>query len=316
MNNHKNARLTPHSRALLVQRIERDGLPVREAAAACGVSPRTAYKWLGRHRDHGVAGLENRSSRPLGHPNATAPEVREQVVVLRRQRRSYRWIGLDLSLSVSTVGRIAKQSGINRLCALAPAPEIKRYNRERAGEMIHLDIKKLARFNAPGHRVTGQPRKDSKGIGWEYVHVAIDDASRISYSSIWPNETSRSACKALIEALRYYRSLGIGVERVLTDNGPCYRCRRFATLCRRLGIKHKRTRPYRPQTNGKAERFIQTALREWAYARSYANSRSRADHLPIWQHQYNWHRPHSSLDYKTPISSLGINVNKVVELHT
>ena len=316
MNNHKNARLTPYSRALLVQRVERDGLRVTEAAKACGVSPRTAYKWLARYREEGAAGLENRRSRPHSHPKTTSESLRKRIVDLRQQRRTYRWISLELGVSVSTVGRVAKQAGINRLSALEPAPEITRYNRERAGEMIHLDIKKLARFNKPGHRVTNERRKDSIGVGWEYVHVAIDDASRISYSTIWPDETSCSACKALIEALRYYRSLGITVERVLTDNGPCYRSKRFAALCRRLGIKHKHTKPYRPQTNGKAERFIQTALREWAYARSYENSQSRAEHLPLWQHQYNWHRPHASLDYKTPISFLGLDANNLMELHT
>lgn len=167
MNSHKNARLTPFSRALLVQRIERDGLRVIEAAKACGVSARTAYKWLARHREAGAKGLENRPSKPHGHPHTISDQLREQIVVLRRQRRTYRWIAQELGVSISTVGRVAKQAGINRLSALEPAPEIKRYNRERAGEMIHLDIKKLARFHKPGHRVTGIPRKDSKGVGWE-----------------------------------------------------------------------------------------------------------------------------------------------------
>ena len=193
MNSHKNARLTPHSRALLVQRVDRDGLRVTEAAQAEGVSPRPAYKWLARHREEGDAGLEHRPSRPHTHPKTTSEALRKQVVDLRRQRRTYRWISLELGVSVSTVGRIAKQAGINRLSALEPAPEITRYTRERAGEMIHLDIKKLARFNKPGHRVTNERRKDSIGAGWEYVHVAIDDASRISYSTIWPNGIYRDA---------------------------------------------------------------------------------------------------------------------------
>lgn len=182
--------------------------------------------------------------------------------------------------------------------------------------MLHLDIKKLARFRQPGHRVTGIPRKDSKGIGWEYVHVAIDDASRLAFTTIHPDESCDSACKALLAALDYYAGFGIRIQRIMTDNGPCYRSKRFQALCRNLGLRHVRTRPYTPRTNGKAERFIQTALREWAYARSYDCSEHRAQHMPVWLHEYNWHRPHSALNYQPPISKLGISANNLLGLHS
>ncbi|TWC30201.1 integrase-like protein [Pseudomonas sp. SJZ079] len=190
-----------------------------------------------------------------------------------------------------------------------------RYEYSRPGGLLHLDIKKLGRFRQPGHRVTGDRQVSSRGIGWEYVHVAIDDASRIAFSAIYADERGRSACAFLIQALRYYASLGIRIERVMTDNGACCKSGRFRRLCRRLGLCHLRTKPYTPRTNGKAERFIQTSLREWAYARAYESSEQRAAHLPLWLHQYNWHRPHASHDYRPPISRLA-SVNNLVGLHT
>ena len=180
--------------------------------------------------------------------------------------------------------------------------------------MLHLDIKKLGRFNRPGHRVTADRTLNSRGAGWEYVHIAIDDHSRIATASVHPDESATSVCAALLQAVRYYRSLGIRFARVLTDNGVAYRSRKFQRLCRRLGIKPKRTKPYTPRTNGKAERFIQTALREWAYARSYESSSQRTEHLPGWLHRYNWHRPHSSLGYLPPVSRLK-SLNNLVGLH-
>ncbi len=168
---------------------------------------------------------------------------------------------------------------LNRLANLEPAPPVQRYEHEKPGDLLHLDIKKLGRFHRPGHRVTGDRRQDSPGAGWEYAHVAVDDHSRVACSALYPDETGRSACLALLQALRYYAGLGIRFSRLLTDNGACYRSKRFQKLCRRLGFKHLRTKPYTPQTNGKAERFIQTALREWAYARSYDSSVQRAEHL-------------------------------------
>lgn len=316
MNNHKNARLTVHGRLLLVRRILEDGLRPAEAAQAMGVSVRTAYKWLGRYQVEGEAGLHNRSSQPRRSPHATPGHLLRRVIKRRRQRQTYRQIALALGICQSTVGRILKRAGLNRLSHLEPAQPDNRYEHDAPGDLLHLDIKKLGRFKRPGHRVTGSRRNTPKrGPGWEYVHIAIDDHSRIAFGSIHPDETGRSACKALISAVRYYRGLGIQFRRVLTDNGAAYKSKVFRRLCRRLGLVHKRTQPYRPRTNGKAERFIQTALREWAYARSYRTSAERARHLLPWLHMYNWHRPHASLDYLPPISRSGLSVNNLLSNH-
>ena len=316
MNSHKNARLTVHGRALLVKRILEEGLRPVEAAQAMGVSVRTAYKWLARFREEGPAGLQNRSCRPRHCPHASSAGQQRQILELRRQRHIYRHISQDVGVSPSTVARVLRRAGLNRLSALEPAPPSNRYEHDAAGDLLHLDIKKLGRFRKPGHRVTGDPQKGkSYGAGWDYVHVAIDDHSRIGWAGIWPNETAASAWRALLAALRYYRSLGITIKRVLTDNGGCYRSAAFARVCRRLKLKHRRTQPYRPRTNGKAERWIQTALREWAYARTYQNSEQRAAHLPHWLHRYNWHRPHASLSYLPPISRLP-KMNNLLALHT
>lgn len=315
MNNHKNARLTVYSRALLVKRVTQEGLRPREAAQAAGVSPRTVYKWLKRYKEEGPEGLENRSSRPRHCPRQTPEAIKEQIVALRRERKTYRHISQYVGTSHSTVARVLTQMGLNRLSSLEPAKPIVRYEYPEPGNLLHLDIKKLARFRKPGHRITGDRQLGhSRRAGWEYVHVAIDDNSRLAYSSIYPNEQGTSASAFLLKAVRYYASLGIRITRVMTDNGPCYQSRCFKRLCQRLGLKHIRTRPYTPRTNGKAERFIQTALREWAYARSYDSSTQRADHLPVWLHQYNWHRPHASLRYLPPISRAPY-VNNLVRLH-
>lgn len=315
MNTHKGARLTPHSRALLVERMTR-GMRAEEAAQALGVSVRTAYKWLRRFREEGLAGLENRSSRPRACPHATPAAMIAQTVERRRARQTYRTIAHALALAPSTVGRLLQRAGLNRLAALTPAPPIRRYEYAAPGDLLHLDIKKLGRFRRPGHRVTGNPRIASDGAGWDYVHVAIDDHSRVAFSSIEPNETALSACAALLKALRYYRGLGVHFSCILTDNGSCYRSRTFARLLRRLGLRHKRTRPYTPRTNGKAERFIQTALREWAYARSYDTSDQRAAHLNPWLHEYNWHRLHASLGYRPPMSRIPMALNNLLGLHS
>ncbi|KAA1193996.1 IS481 family transposase [Pseudohalioglobus sediminis] len=316
MNNHKNARLTIHGRSLLVRRIIDHGLRPAEAAQAMGVSTRTAYKWLNRFLKEGEAGLVNRSSRPRRCPHAVPVKMAQRVIKLRRQRKTYRHIAQTVGTSQSTVARILTRAGLNRLSHLEPAKPDNRYEHESPGDLLHLDIKKLGRFRQPGHRVTGT-RQHCKnyGAGWEYVHIAIDDHSRIAFGSIHPNEKARSACEALIKAIRYYRGLGIRFQRVLTDNGAPYRSGAFKRLCRRLGLKHSRTKPYSPRTNGKAERFIQTALKEWAYARSYRSSEQRARHLLPWLHQYNWHRPHASLDYKPPISRSGLSVNNLLSNH-
>ena len=289
MNIHNNARLTFRGRELLVKRIVEQGLRVEEAAQASGVSVRTAYKWLRRYRQEGITGLYDRSSRPRHCPHQTSAHRHQEIVRLRRLRRTYRQISRQLGVSQSTVGRVLQKLGLNRFSALEPAQPVNRYQHEHPGDLLHLDIKKLGRFKRPGHRVTGNRQQNSRHSGWEYVHVAIDDASRIAFSSVHADETGRSACRALLSALRYYRS---------------------------LGITHKRTRPYTPRTNGKAERFIQTALREWAYARSYRNSSQRARELPRWMHYYNWHRQHAGIDYQCPINTLGINMNNLLALHS
>lgn len=316
MNTHKNARLTSHGRALLVRRVIDEGLRPAEVAQAQGVSVRTVYKWVRRYREEGEAGLQDRSSRPRRCPHATSDETLEQVIEQRRQRQTYRQIAVQLGIGHSTVARLLEREGLNRLSALAPARAANRYEHDAPGDLLHLDIKKLGRFERPGHRVTGDRQQTTRGAGWEYVHIAIDDHSRVAFGTRYPDETGWSACYALLEAVRYYRGLGVRFTRVLTDNGACYKSKPFRRVCRRLGLKHKRTRPYTPRTNGKAERFIQTALREWAYARSYESSEQRGQHLPAWLHQYNWHRPHASLDYHPPVSRLGLSVNNLVGLHS
>jgi len=316
MNSHKNARLTPKGRALLVRRVLEEGLRPAEAAQAAGVSVRTTYKWLARYRQEGEAGLQDRSSRPHRCPHQTATATREAVLTLRRLRCTYRSISQQLGLAPSTVGRHLKRAGLNRLSQLEPPRPVNRYVHDHPGDLLHLDIKRLGRFRRPGHRITGDRRQASPRAGWEFVHVAIDDHSRVSHATLYPDECAASAWRALFAAVRYFRSLGVAIRRLLTDNGSCYRSAAFARACRRLGLRHRLTRPYTPRTNGKAERFIQTALREWAYARSYDSSTQRAEFLPRWLHQYNWHRPHASLGYLPPVSALGLAVNNLVGLHT
>ncbi|ATJ81412.1 IS481 family transposase [Halomonas beimenensis] len=316
MNTHQNARLTPHGRALLARRVIDEGIRPREVAQAQGVSVRTVYKWVRRFREEGLPGLQDRSSRPGRSPCATDAATVEQVIERRQQRQTYRQIARALGIGQSTVARILKRKGLNRLALLSPARPDNRYEHDAPGDLLHLDIKKLGRFERPGHRVTGDRQQNTPGAGWEYVHIAIDDHSRVAFGTLYPNETGWSACYALLDAMRYYRRLGVRFARVLTDNGACYKSKAFQRLCRRLGLTHKRTRPYTPRTNGKAERFIQTALREWAYARSYESSEQRRQHLPAWLHQYNWHRPHASLDYCSPVHRLGLSVNNLVGLHT
>lgn len=281
-----------------------------------GVSRRTVYKWLRRYREEGLAGLQNRASCPQSCPHQTSAKRVDQVIERRRRRQTYRQIALRLGLGQSTVARILKRAGLNRLANLDPPKPANRYEYAAPGDLLHLDIKKLGRFRRPGHRVTGdRSNTPSRGPGWEYVHIAIDDHSRVAFGSIHANEQAISACKALVKALRYYKTLGVRFTRILTDNGPAYRSKRFKRLCQRLGLRHLRTKPYHPRTNGKAERFIQTALREWAYARAYPNSNYRAQQMLDWLHQYNWHRPHASLDYNPPISRIPIHGNNLVGLH-
>jgi Transposase and inactivated derivatives len=297
-----------------VDRILVHGLRVEEAAHAVGVSVRTAYKWLRRFKEEGTAGLMDRSSRPRRCPHATPQLIVDQILEQRRSRQTYRQIAGQLPVAPSTIARLLRRAGLHRLAELEPAPPHNRYEYAQPGQLLHLDIKKLARFRLPGHRVTDDRTVTSRGIGWEYVHLAIDDHSRVAFGCIEPDERGISACRALIKAVRYYRSLGVRFARVLTDNGACYKSRRFRRLVHRLGMRHLRTKPYTPRTNGKAERLVQTTLREWAYARSYVNSQQRADAFPAWVHHYNWHRPHASIGYLPPISR--IPMNNVLGLHS
>ena len=318
MDIHKNARLTPHSRAELVRRVLEEGQTPKAVATAFGVCERTVRKWVARFQAEGPAGLMDRSSRPKRLYRPTAASLVDRIAALRRQRWTGHQIAAEVGVSPATVSRVLRRLGLNKLSALEPAEPIRRYQRERPGELIHIDIKKLGRFERPGHRVTGDRtgQSNTRGIGWEFVHVCIDDRSRVAFSQILPDERKDSAVAFLKAAVAYYQSLGITVERVMTDNGSCYISEDFAKACKKLGLRHIRTKPYTPKTNGKAERFIQTALREWAYAKAYLNSEQRAQELPVWLHRYNWHRPHGSLKAKTPISQLGLSEDNLLRFHS
>jgi transposase InsO family protein len=288
------------------------------AARAFHTTPKTVAKWVARFRAEGAAGLQDRPSRPHSSPGQTPLATCERVEALRRQRHTGEQIAAEVGVSAATVSRVLKRLGLNRLSALEPAEPVRRYERAAPGEILHIDIKKLGKFNRIGHRITGDRTGQSKtrGIGWEYVHLAIDDHSRLAYSEILPDETRGSCLRFLFNALRFFRSLGVKVERVMTDNGSSFRSRRYAKALRRLKIKHLRTKPYTPKTNGKAERFVQTSLREWAYARAYETSEDRAAQLPGWLHRYNWHRPHGGIGAKPPISRLALTQNNLLRLHT
>jgi transposase InsO family protein len=314
MNSHKNARLTVKGRELLIARLERGEHP-QDVACAHSVSLRTVYKWKRRFREEGLAGLRDRSSRPLNSPNRTPATIETQVTALRKQKRTYDRIAGQTGLSRATVGRILVRHGLNRWRDLDPAEPVIRYERERPGEIIHMDIKKLARFNSVGHRISGDKTHKSRGAGWEFVHVAIDDHSRIACSQVLLSERKECAAAFLIAAIGYYAELGMTIERVMTDNGKCYQSKIFNKICRNHGIRHIYTKPYTPKTNGKAERFIQSALREWAYAQAYQSSGHRKKELPYWLHHYNWHRPHAGIKRKIPMSRAGLDVNNLARLH-
>jgi len=318
MDIHKNARLTPHSRADLVHRVLVEGQSRKAVATALRVAAKTVSKWVERYLEEGSDGLLDRSSRPQRMRAPTPSGTLERIEALRRQRWTGKQIAQEAGVSPATVSRVLRRLGLSKLKALEPAEPVRRYERERPGELIHIDIKKLGRFERVGHRITGDRtgQSNSRGIGWEFVHVAIDDASRIAFARVMPDERKESAVAFLMEALAYYKSLGISVDRVMTDNGSCYRSRAFAKACRQHNLRHIRTRPYTPKTNGKAERFIQSALREWAYAKAYPSSQHRAQELPIWLHRYNWHRPHGGIKSQTPISRIGLGVDNLLRLHT
>ena len=317
MDIHKNARLTPHGRERLAKLLLSGQTP-EAASQAAGVCPRTGRKWRDRFKQEGPAGLGDRSSRPHRLRKPTPPEVIERIASLRRQRLPGKEIATTVGVSPATVSRVLRRLGLNKLSALEPAEPPRRYERQHPGELIHIDIKKLGKFNRIGHRITGDRKgqSNSRGVGWEYLHVCIDDASRVAFSRIMKTERKACAVAFLKAAVAYYKSLGITVLRVMTDNGSCYRSRAFAKACQRLKLKHIRTKPYTPRTNGKAERFIQTSLREWAYARAYINSEQRAEELPFFMHRYNWHRPHASIGAKPPISRLSLTGDNLLRLHS
>ena len=317
MNVHKNARLTPRGRERIVELVASGQTP-KAVSEAVGVCPRTVRKWVDRHRREGLAGLQDRSSRPHRLRRPTPQPVIEKIERLRRQRWTGKQIAAETGVSSATVSRVLRRLGLHKLSALEPEP-VRRYERERPGELIHLDIKKLGKIGSIGHRITGRQTgvvNRHLGIGWEFVHVCIDDASRIAFSRVMKDERKESAIVFLKAAVAYYESLGVKVERVMTDNGSCYRSKAFGKACKRLGLKHIFTKPYTPKTNGKAERFIQTSLREWAYARAYITSDERTAELPRWLHRYNWHRPHGSIGSKPPISRLGLTGNNLLRLHS
>lgn len=317
MNIHKNARLTPHSRADLARRVIEEGQAPKAVATAFGVTTKTVDKWVERFKAEGLAGMQDHSSRPHRLRQPTPAATIERIVELRRQRWTGDQIAKEVGVSSATVSRTLQKLGLNKLKALEPVEPVRRYEREHPGELIHIDIKKLGRFDRVGHRITGDRtgQSNTRGVGWEYVHVCIDDNSRVAFAQVMPTERKECAIAFLKAAIAYYQRLGVTIQRVMTDNGSCYISKAFRKACKRLSLKHIYTRPYTPKTNGKAERFIQTALREWAYAHAYPTSDHRADQLPVWLHRYNWHRPHGSLQSKIPISRLGLTENNLLRLH-
>jgi len=312
MNSHKNARTTFAGRKLLIERIRTKGLIA--AAEAAGISPRTARKWLKRFELQGEVGLLDRSSRPHTTRSTIDDVLLSRIEQLRRRRMPMRTIARTVGRSVATISRTLAALGLSSLKVLEPKEPVLRYEREAPGDLLHMDMKKLGRIVVPGHRITGNPRDHTRGAGWEVAHVAIDDHSRVGFVQVYPDEKRPSALAFLHAAVAHYRALGVRIKRLLTDNGPAYRSRLFAQACTALGIKHSFTRHYRPQTNGKAERFIQTCLREWAYGRLWANSDQRTAWLPAFLAYYNARRPHSALGYQPPASR--IPGNNLLQLNT
>lgn len=298
----------------MVLRVEA-GARVRGVAAALGVGERTVRKWVARYRTEGDGGLQDRSSRPHRSPRATAPHVVARIEALRRQRWTCVQIADAVGVAPATVARLVKRWGLSRLRALDPLVPIQRYERAHPGELLHLDVKKLGRIGRIGHRITGDRRHQVRGIGWEYAHVCVDDTSRAAYVEMQPDERARTARGFLRRALAWFARAGIRVQRIMTDNGSASRSHLYAAACRRLGCRQLFTRPYTPRTNGKAERFIQTLLREWAYVRPYRHSRERRAWLPRWLHYYNFHRPHTSLHRRPPVTRLVVGPD-VLRLHS
>ena len=311
---HANARTCPKSRALIARRVLEERWPLAAAAEAAGVSERTAGKWVRRFRSEGLAGLRDRSSAPRRRPTRTSAERVEAIRKLRLLRLTAAEIAELLSMALATVSRWLKRIGLGKRSRLEPPEPPNRYERARPGELVHVDIKKLGRFQRPGKRVTGHQRgRASKttaagrgrgAVGWDFVHVCVDDATRLAYVEVLRDERGASAAAFLERAVAWFTDRGVQVERVMSDNGSCYVSREHARACAALGLRHLRTRPYRPRTNGKAERFIQTLQNDWAYGRVYASSAERRQHLPAWLNHYNYRRPHGSLSHRPPAARL------------
>ena len=316
MNIHKNAKTCPKSRALMVSRVLEEKRPVAEVAASMGVSRSTVYKWIRRYCAGGSSALEDGSSAPRNVPHRLGRDWVELIVEMRVEyRMTALRIARHLDLPRSTVAAVLRREGLSQLARLEPVEPARRYEHAAPGDMLHLDIKQLGRFWRAGHRVTGRRRQDSEGAGWEYVHVCVDDYSRVAYAEVLPDQRQHTAVAFLRRACAWFAQFGIVVKRVLTDNGSCYSSKLWDRVCREMRIRAKKTRPYRPQTNGKAERFIQTLLREWAYARAYRTSIERQQVLPIYLTHYNQHRDHSSLGYRPPMTRIP-GVYNVHGIHT
>jgi transposase InsO family protein len=311
---HRNARTCPKSRKLLCERIEA-GWSLMEAAAAAGITDRSARRWLKRWREEGEPGLVDRSSAPHRIPHKTPAERVDEIVRLRRLRLTAAEIAVSLRMALSTVSAVLKRVGLGKRSRLEPPEPPNRYERRRPGELIHVDVKKLGRILRPGHRVTGDRRSHTKNTytadgrrigdaGWDFVHVAVDDHSRLAYAEVLTDEKGATAAGFLRRAVEFFAGHGVKVERVMTDNGGAYRSFLHAATCSELGLRHIRTRPYRPRTNGKAERFIQTLQREWAYGRVFQTSRERSTALGPWLLHYNFTRQHGALGHKPPGSRL------------
>lgn len=301
MDIHSNARTCPNSRATIVAHLTA-GAWNEDQAFAMGVSLRTGFKWGRRFREEGLEGLQDRSSRPHEIPSETSPERAALILLLRRCHLTAREIGTKLHMPRSTVSAVLKRHGMGRLRDSEPLRPVARYEHDAPGDLLHLDVKKLGRIRGVGHRMTGDRSVRARGVGWEYVHVAIDDHSRLAYVEVLANEQGVTTAAFLRRALAFFRAHGIRIRRVLTDNGKNYTSHVFQALCASREIKRSLTRPYRPCTNGKAERFIQTLIREWAYKRPYGSSRRRTAWLPRWLHRYNHRRPHGSLGGLPPIA--------------
>jgi transposase InsO family protein len=303
---HANAPLGPKGREVMVLRVLEHGWSRTQAAEAAGVSERTCSKWIKRYRRDGRAGLLDRSSAPISIPHRTPDALVEVVVVLRKLRMTGAEIAFCLEMALSTVSAVLLRVGLGKLSRLEPPEPPNRYERRHAGELLHVDVNKLGRIIRPGHRVTGsrRDRRDHGKKGWEFVHVCVDDATRLAYVEVLSDEKASTAVAFLRRAVAFYASHGITVNAVMSDNGACYRSTIHAFACRALGIRHLRTRPYRPRTNGKAERFIRTLLAGWAYGAIYSTSHERTTALDGWLWTYNHRRPHGALSHKTPIARL------------